>query len=285
MNLNRTILLLVILFTSNLLSQNHGKWVIGVGKVLISENLTIAEARHLARTRARNNAIEKALGVTVTAEQFLQKFELSRQSGDILEAGDSFINFIRESRRGKILEQGTWQEKDTVLVYGESSLIQKIVRNRFLVVPEEKQADPSFQLKFIMGKDKYKAGEPIQFEIEATLDCYVTIFNLASNDSVYLIFPNVIEPTHKLMAHQRRRIPGSNYTLVASLPEGKDAAVEYFIAVATKDPVTFRVGDIIKPGGSYTETLKTGLNEVWRWIAEIDADRRVESIKAFKIFR
>ena len=267
----------------SLVAQTTGKWVEGVGQVFLTEDMTAIEARQRARTRARADAVEKALGVTISAEQFLQQFEISRQSGNIIETGDSFSKFIRESRFGRIIEQGTWQEKDTVLVYGGESIIRKIARNRFYVIKEENKPDPNFRLELTLAKRQYKEGEALSFQVSATQDCYLTVFNISVNDSVYLIFPNEIEKSNKLAANQLRAIPGSYYSFRASLPAGKKIAMESLVAIATKDSLVFQAQERIKPGSGYAEIWKTGLNDVWKWVAEIDPDRRVEVIESFRI--
>ena len=269
----------------SLIAQNKGKWVEGVGQVFQTEDMTAIEARQRARTRARADAVEKALGVTISAEQFLQQFEISRQSGNIIETGDSFTKFIRESRFGRIIEQGTWQEKDTVLVYGGESILRKTVWNRFYVIKEENKPDPNFKLALTLAKRQYKEGEALSFQVSATQDCYLTVFNISVNDTVYLIFPNEIEKSNKLAANQLRAIPGSYYSFRASLPAGKKIAMESLVAIATKDSLVFQAQERIKPGSGYAEIWKTGLNDVWKWVAEIDPDRRVEVIESFKIIK
>ncbi|MFQ5864620.1 MAG: hypothetical protein ACE5IW_05255, partial [bacterium] len=81
--------------------QSQGKWVQGVGKVILAEHMTTAEAKQIARSRARLDAIEKTLGVHISAGQFLQQFEIMRHSGEVLEAGESFAKFIHEISQGR----------------------------------------------------------------------------------------------------------------------------------------------------------------------------------------
>ncbi|MFQ6115538.1 MAG: DUF4384 domain-containing protein [bacterium] len=253
----------------------------------MAEDMTVVEAKQRARARARNDAIEKALGVNISAGQFLQQFEVSRLTGEVIEAGESFAKFIHESRRGRIIKEGTWIEKDTVLVNPDgTTIIQRIARNRFYVVAEEKQADPTFKLELSLPKHDYQEGEALSFDVKATQDCYLTVFNLAGNDSVYLIFPNEIEKSNRLLSNRKRKIPGSsNYTFPTSLPAGKKISVESLIAIATKDSLVFRSRETMKPGTGYAAMWKAGLIDVWQWVSEIDADKRVEAIEFFKIFR
>ncbi|MFQ5825521.1 MAG: DUF4384 domain-containing protein [bacterium] len=283
-----SLLLVFILFTFNALqsSQDKGKWVEGVGEVIVAEFMTAAEAKQLARSRARNDAIERALGVNISAGQFLQQFEVMRNSGEVVDAGESFAKFIHESRRGRIIQQGKWQEETKVSKNPDGTeIVKRYARNRFYVVAEEKQADPSFQLELSLSKQNYKEGEALSFDVAATQDCYLNVLNLAGNDSVYLMFPNVLEKSNRLLTNEKRRIPGSDYSFTAALPPGKRIAVEYLIAIATKDSLVFRSRETVKPGAGYAQTFKAGLNDVWKWVSEINADRRVEAIESFKIFK
>lgn len=282
----RLIIWMVLVLNAPVLAeQDDGKWVTASGKVILAGHMTAEEAKQLARRRARSNAIDRALGVDVTAEQFLQKFEVSRESGDVVEAGDSFANYIRESRRGRIVQEEVWQERDTVLVVGGTTMIQRIAQNRFYVVAEEEKPDPAFKLELVLPKKDFKAGEGLAFDVKAAKDCYLTVFNLTASDSVYLLFPNVVELDNRLEARKSRRIPGRSYVMELTLPPNKQMAIEYLVAVATKDSVAFIADETVRPGTGYAETLRTGLNQLWQWIAEIDADRRVEAIEAFRIFR
>lgn len=275
----------MIFQTPWLRAQKKGQWVDGSGEVLLAGHITAEEAKQLARKQARSDAIEKALGVQITAETTLQQFEVMRESGDVMDAGESFSKFIRESRRGMITEEGKWQEETRVARLSDGSeVIKRYASNRFYVVPEEKSADPTFQLQVSLPKLDYRQGEALSFEVQSSQDCYLNVFNLSGNDTLYLMFPNVLEKSNRLTANQPRRIPGLGYSFTAALPAGKKTSLEYLVAVATKDSLAFRSIDIVRPGEGYAQTFKSGLNHVWKWIAEIDADRRVEVITSFKIF-
>ncbi|MFQ5650897.1 MAG: DUF4384 domain-containing protein [bacterium] len=270
----------------SLLAQRDGVWVTGRGTAYLNENITPAEAKQRARRNARTDAIERALGVSITAEKFLQQFEISRELGEEVETGESFANYIRESRRGRIVDEETWQEKSEITTFPDGTeIVRFVAANRFHVLEEDAAPDPNFKLELTLSNTQYKEGEGVAFNVRATQDCYLTVFNIAANDSVYLIFPNTVERSNRQMAEQTRTLPGFGYSFVTALPPGREAAMESIVAVATKDSLIFQSRKILRPGAGYAEMWKTGLNEVWRWVAEIDADRRVEAIKSFKIYR
>ncbi len=281
-------LLLTLAFLTHgkiLYSQDKGQWVEGAGEVMIAGNMTTDEAKQRARERARSNAIEKALGITISAGQFLHQFEVMRESGEVMDAGESFAKFIHESRRGRILKEDKWEEETKVANFEGTEIIKRHARNRFFVVAEEKQADPSFLLEITLSKQNYKEGEALSFDVNATKDCYLNVFNLSGNDTIYLMFPNVLEKSNRLLPAKDRHIPRAGYSFTATLPSGKSTAFEYLIAIATKDSLVFRSRETIKHGEGYARTFKAGLNDVWKWAAEIDADKRVEVIKSFTIFQ
>ncbi len=271
---------------AQLAAQESGIWVTGRGTAYLSDDLTAADAKLRARRKARADAIERALGVNITAEKFLQEFEVSRSQGEAGETGESFSNYIRESRRGRIVDEEAWQEKSELTYFADGGQVVKYVaHNRFRVLKEENPPDPNFKLDLMLSKSQYQEGEGVVFSVNATQDCYLTVFNLAANDSVYLIFPNVVEKSSKQKANQKRTIPGFGYSFTTALPAGKDVAMESIIAVASKDSLVFHGKTRHRPGEGYSDMWKTGLNDVWRWVAEVDADRRVEAIESFKIYR
>ncbi len=282
-----TVLALVCLpAPSQLFAQDSGIWVTGRGTAYLSDDLTSADAKLRARRKARADAIERALGVNITAEKFLQEFEVSRSQGEASETGESFSNYIRESRRGRIVDEEEWQEKSELTYFTDGGQVVKYVAvNRFRVLEEDNPPDPNFKLDLVLSKTQYQEGEGVVFSVNATQDCYLTVFNLAANDSVYLIFPNVVEKSNKQKASQKRTIPGFGYSFTTALPAGKDVAMESIIAVASKDSLVFHGKTRYRPGEGYSDMWKTGLNDVWRWVAEVDADRRVEAIESFKIYR
>ncbi len=276
----------VLLASSGLYAQeNGGFWVTGTGSAFLNEDITPAEAKHKARKRARADAIERALGVSITAERYLQQFEVSREMGEVVESGESFADYIRESRRGRIVDEDEWQENSEVINMDGDEVIKYRASNRFLIIEEESTPDPNFKVGLQLSQSQYQEGDGVSFRVNATQDCYLTIFNVAANDSVYLIFPNEIEKSNWLSAEETRTIPGFGYSFTASLPPGKKAAMESIIVVATKDSVIFRGREITTSGIGYATVWKTGLNQVWRWVSEIDPARRVEAIASFKIFK
>lgn len=276
---------LLILMGSLSLGAREGKWVMGTGKVYLVGNITVEDARYLARQRARSNAINHALGVMIRAENYRVQFEVSRNSGDIVESTDAFSEFIRESRAGRIQEEGRWEEKDTLLIVDNETITQRIARNRFYVVKETEPADPNFQLEVKLPKTEFRVGEPVSFQVTATQDCYLTVFNISPNDSVYVIFPNPLEKDNRLRSNHSRLIPNPmmGYSFRADLPPDKTVGVESFVAIATKDSIVFQPDQQSLVTGAYVEPISSGMNTFWKWISGIEGAKRCESAVVYKI--
>ena len=273
-----------IILWINTSAEQGGVWVKGSGTAFLTEDQTIAEAKNRARQKARLNAIETALGVKISAEKFMREIEVSRNNGEISQIDESYVDYIHESRLGRIVEEGIWQEDSEVITYPDGNEVIKYTSiNRFYIKNEEGKSDPNFKLDLKLSRDEYRIGEAIVLNVVSSQNCYLTIFNVSANDSVYLIFPNSVESNNRQIANKKRNIPGYGYAFTAYLPEGKDLAAESIIAVATKDSLVFRDSEMVKPGLGFSEIWKSGLNDVWKWIAEIDADKRVEVIKSFNI--
>jgi hypothetical protein len=249
------------------------------GSATLAENLSLSEAQELAKSRARVEAIEKALGIDVRNSQFLQKFELLNKNGNTRDAGDAFAQFIEQSREGKIIAESAWQLSSAPIESGK--VIEVRATNTFTVRRDTKKADKNFLLDLRANKHDFKPGEKISLELAATQACYVTIFNVA-NDTVSVLFPNEVDTDNRFAKDAKRTVPNVHYSLIASIPTDRSVSPEYIVAVALKDSIIFRGTEKVKVAG-YAETFRAGATDLWKWLTTIDRDRRVEAVEFFKV--
>jgi hypothetical protein len=281
--MSRALFLFSFFLLSFSMLSAQDQWTEGSGSALGSDNLTLAEVESLAKAKARTDAIEKVLGIGIRQSSFLQKFENLDRQGDAKSAGESFAEFVEESRQGRIIEEKKWVLTKTVANASDGSQQLKVdAQNQFLVRRETKLADANFALGLKVLKHDFVVGEKIALELTATQSCFLTIFNF-SNDTVTVLFPNEVDREVHLIANTKRVIPNASYSLIASLPNGKKKSAEYLIAVATKDSLVFRRGAEVKNGSGYAQTLRAAATDMWQWLASIDADRRVETVEFLKI--
>ncbi len=258
----------------------------GVGQVIISDFMTLDQARRKAKEMARENAISQTAGIHLQTEQFFFQFETADNDLGTAKFGESFAQYIRESQRGTIVREHHWEFLDSTLHANGNTQFLTIARNEFEVQIMEQQRDPEFTLSASLSKPVYLEGETLSLVITARKDCFLHIFNLAANDTLYMLYPNILDKQTRLPANTPRVIPNERYQLIASLPAQKQREVEHLFVIATRDSLVFdgMLKNEISTGG-YAQMWKTGLNDILQWLANIDPARRAEWGKSFEIVR
>ena len=65
-----------------------------------------------------------------------------------------------------------------------------VVRVKVKVGQRKGERDPYFKLDVDMDRSVYKDGDEIRLTVTPSMDCYLYVFNISSNDSVYVLLPN-----------------------------------------------------------------------------------------------
>ncbi len=267
----------LLLLPSALISQT---WYEGEGSVLLV-NLTPEEARSEALKHARLEAMEQAqLEIVGTTIRLIR-------DGDGGEKYDSFLKFVRTVARGRILEEEILfsdLEKQPS-PEGTEPVYRYRVTLRAKVQPEETEPDPSFRLELSLNRTVFQEGETLELQMTSTHDCYLTLFNLYSSDSLRVLFPNEVSPFSFLAAGEVMKIPpeGSGWDLPLFLAPGVRKDREAVLAVATKVKVPFDA-----PGPGVEGRLVSAgdaLPEINRWLIDIPADQRVQAMEFYMIVR
>jgi len=277
-----TVIGLVFCLTFPVSAQDQGKWYIGEG-IVSTEALTWQKAVEEARNEARKDALQHASGIHVKVSNFRLQEEVNLE-----EIVDLYAKMIRTTSSGVIVAEKNVSE--TTL---PGSPPQCKVSGEFKVVSRTGDPDPEFELKMkLNGRDdivNLKDQDEIKIEISATKDCYVTIFNLFSNDSLVMLFPNSFLPDNFIEADQKYTIfpdsLSSQIKLRAGLLTGRELDTEYLIAVATKKkyPVPFEFDK-----GSFNPDLKhysDALIAIGNWLVGIPIDQRAEAEMVYNIYK
>jgi Domain of unknown function (DUF4384) len=226
-----TIICMFFVLTMSISAQSGGEWYIGEGTVS-TEALPWNKAVEQALQEARRDAMQEAAGINVTVSNFRLQQEVNTQ--DIV---DLYAKMIRTTSSGIIVA-----EKNITPENIPGTPPKCKVTGEFKVVSATGDPDPEFELRMkINGRDdvvNLNDQDEIKIEVSATKDCYVTIFNLFSNDSMLMLFPNSFMPDNSIMANRKYTIfpdsLSSQITLRAGLLPGHVEDAEYLIAVATK---------------------------------------------------
>ena len=257
--------------------QNETQWVTCTGDAAI-QNISSEEAKIIALRNARIDAIEKVCGVSLQAETMVKDFQL---------AGD----FIHSISYGHVVEEKD-KNWDTITMPAENPsdppvLIYKVTMKAKVVSREEKP-DPSFRINLKLNHTTFQSGDQVIFNIKATQDCFLTIFNLAANDSVYILFPNKFVGDNFLEKNSDVQIPDKKnreqgfHIRVAALP-GFNKNSELVKVIATKQQIDFIEKIDLSRTFSPIGTPKMALTKLARWLSQIPVSERAEASAVYTV--
>jgi len=284
-------LILFLFFSSAaVLYAQESVWIEVDGSCVVA-NITPEEARERAIINARNEAIKQAVGVQVSED--ISRSVTEEMVNEQSTIYDNFSKLSRSTSFGKIIKEEPLL-KDEITLAGSTPIYN--VRIKALVVKDEGNPDYAFEVKINMDKDVFfcresKSSDEIKFNIWASKDCYIYLFNLMANDSVQLIIPNqYISNNNKYISGEEvqgfeKELRNNNVTFSASLPPGRDRVTEALYVVALKEKIDFYSGnDEIDETGIIT-TSKAAMTDIQNWLMKIPRDMRTEQLKAFQIKR
>jgi hypothetical protein len=232
-------------------------WFEVTGTAVI-QNITPEEARKLAIQDACKKAIECYSGVEVTGRTLLLQAESSER---VLQ--DKFMQLISQTSQGIVLEKEVLNEEIKV----EGNTLKKVVVLKVKVGKQKGEKDPYFNLKAELNKEYFKDGENLELAVIPTKDCYLTVFNICSNDSVYIIFPNMHRRDNFVKAGEKFKLPDeSDEKIGLSFPvhllPGKEEDTELIKVIATKEPIMFSSFRTFSAYGDYQSALNELVNQL-----------------------
>jgi len=259
-------------FSAGAQVRDPGVWVSCTGEAFV-RNITVEEAHQLALQRARQDAVEKACGISVQSETLVKNF---------MTAGD----FVHAISQGRVVEEKDLQW-ETVSIPGDRPdrppVIMVRVAMNARVLSESGEPDPNFKISLIMYKREFRSGDEAVFRIQASRDCHVTLLSLAANDSVYVLFPNVVQKDNFLKAGEIIKIPETGFKIrVATLP-GHVKDSEVVMAIATKKNVRFFEEEDMDPKPGSIGTPRFAALKLARILSSIPKSERVEDSKVYTV--
>ena len=254
-------------------AQDEGIWVDCQGEVVL-HHLSIRDAQILAKRQARREAIEKVCGIALQSETLVNNF---------VNAGD----FIHAISYGNVVQERNIEWKTETIPSQDSSqppLIVLRLSMQVRVIPVEDSPDPEFRLSAQANRHVFQSGEEMYFKIQSSKDCYITIFNLAADDSVYVLYPNSIDSEHFIEADILVEIPSAasrknGYQFkVATLP-GQFKHTETITVIGTKHKIPFW-DDVVSQN---VGTPRIAMTKLSRWLSEIPVSQRAEASFAYSV--
>ena len=250
-----------------------GVWVENcLGQALIAGDSTRAMAMAKAKEAARLQAVEKVAG-TVVSNRFIDVRIVSSGGNGaemVLREVSAFVEgFVLDSRNER------WETSEVAAGSGEPPLT-RIAYRADLKVAKMPTPDASFTIDLEFSRKTVVAGETLSLVLSATEAAYLTIFNVAADNRVYLLCPNRFRPQLLLERGEEARVPGPDdaFELRPKPMEGHREDVEVIRAIATRRPVS-------PPKESQDGTI--ALSSFYRWLYALPAGEWAEAVATYKV--
>jgi hypothetical protein len=213
----------------------------GKGEHLFGPDLSENRACDLSEQRARKDAIQKATGELLAADDFMVcREEKDKASCDLNRMTLSTINgVIRGTKKlHREIAPGVAGHKKCIIVL-EVDVGEGIGRY-----------DPSFDMRVVMNNRTFRSGEPLEITVTPNKPMYITVFQWLPYEKaqrqVQKIFPNQFDADNHF--RESDTIPTkekrSRYDLTVGFPQGvkgqRDRVDEYLMVVGTRNSVKFR---------------------------------------------
>ncbi|MFN3077483.1 MAG: DUF4384 domain-containing protein [Alphaproteobacteria bacterium] len=229
---------------SGLASTASAAWLSGRGERLFGPETAEADACRVALEQAKEDALRQIAGERLSSEDVMS----------CADTGDAAAALACH------LHRYTWSEIDGD-VRGVRNVFQDVHRNRdgdractvtleADVAQNEARPDPSFDLVANLNHTLFRHGEPMEIALNPTQPMHVAVFTWAPYDPgrypVRRVFPNDFDNDSKITSPVTIPSPekGRSYSLLAEFPaEGageRRQVDEFLLAVATREPVTFK---------------------------------------------
>ena len=247
--------------------QNSNKLIdLGNGWFEVTESIVI---ENITPEAAKESAVQKACKRAI---EYFSGIEISGRVIDLQAENQNEILFDNFSTLTKLTTQGIILEKEIIKeeIISNGNQLQKIVTIKVKVGKQKGEKDPTFEISSELNREYFKDGEEMELSVKSSKDCYLTILNICSNDSVYVIFPNEYRKDNFIESGETFLFPNSNdkeiglYFPVNLLPNKNDD-VEMIKVIATKQKIDFSSIYSFSAYGTYQSTLK----DLQSWLLKI----------------
>ncbi len=251
-------------------------WYQVISFVTIS-NITPEEAKRRAIEDALRKAVEYHSGIEINSRSTSFQSETNKNIGL-----DWFSQMTNALSEGVVLEKEVVSSSHKTLL---GKLIYEVVV-KVKVGQQKGERDPLFKLKANLDRVVYKDGDEVSITVSSTMDCYLYLFNLSSNDSVYVFLPNEHIEDNYLESGGTLTVPdaiarGKGIKYKVRLLPGKTEDTEMIkvLAVKSKKGTDRRDFDLIL--GDY----KMALKELQYFLVDLPLDQVAEVDLIYKVLK
>ena len=216
-----------------------GVWVESVGRVIVGDQETRAQARAAAVDEARKSAMQDILGVNVKSRLLDFQQEGLGNDEQLIES------VLQTTRQGRILDEKILNEGYADLADCRACRYQVGLR---ACLAEIKQADRDFHVDLGLSRTRFVDGDEAGLTVTASKDCYIYLYDVGADGETSLIVPNELVGEIRLKAGETYSYPNEELRrggvhLVAQIPNGKNISVETIRVIASKTPLPRKLND------------------------------------------
>ena len=219
----------------------------------LGKNYTKDESCKIAEEKAKNNAIVKSLGLTISSESVSNcsevdgeyncernKFSLFQLNGDITES--------------KVINKKYGEEPGTEILFCEITIEAN-------VEPVKENLDPNFQFDVNLNQKIFRSGETLKIEINTSKKMYITIFQwLPYGGKKYNVVTKIF-PNKEYNGNTNDLVDGKiqlEYTTYFPEEIKENKVDEYLIYVASEEKVNW-LNEYAQIEGLKKQLLKTNI--------------------------
>ena len=237
----------------------------------IIENITPDEAKTIAIGKAYNAAIEYYSGVEVSGRNVYIHVEDNYQVQI-----DQLSKLVKQTSVGIILEKELIDESTEII----ANRIYKIVTMNIRVGKQKGETDLNFTLNAELNKEYFKEGESLKISVTPSIDCYIIILNIMSDENVVTIFPNEFRKDNFIKANQEFILPNeedrnNGIRFELGLLPNREEDTEFIKIIASKKPINFSVNS----------NYKSAFESLQNWFVTIPLDEIAEVDLQYIIYK
>ncbi|MFC1725509.1 DUF4384 domain-containing protein [candidate division KSB1 bacterium] len=275
-------LLLIICIPS---FAQDAKWVEVSGEAILEGNKTRNEVQNEALQDAKRKAIELICGVTVK-----DRIMILEKSDDPVTKAVSLTECFSS---GRIIEEKNikWSTETKVIQEGKAPVVIYIVNLEIKVVKNVKSSK-SFNLNLSLNQEQFYTGDQIRIKVNPSEDCYITILNFASDNNVYVLFPNPYQKENFIKKDHDTIIPSNSeikrgIEYEVSLPIGINSHIEVIKVIGSKKNNPIKAIDKLdrSVGGYKVFSSTTDYTKVTKWILSLPDGEFAEEDIQYNIIR
>ena len=194
-------------------------------------NITPEQAMEQAIKKACENALEYYTGVDVKGRKI---YIIGEDTEKVTR--DDYIHITDQTMQGIILDRKVISEQ---IITIDNAIFSRVTVH-VKIGQQKGEKDPYFSLDASLNKEHFQEYETLEISCIPSKDCYVTILNICSNDTVYVLFPNKYREDNLVKAGDTFEMPSEQdrnigLSLPVKLLPGKITDSEIIKIIATKE--------------------------------------------------